>query len=112
MVKDIHCDPENIENMNMFMPNKKSRQIVMVFSDKRVPDGSWETANRIKTIVGVIDDKIEMLKKVDIFREEFTEEDREKFYDVLIENDTEGSKIKKEWIEDISMALYDNRTCL
>ena len=56
----------------------------------------------------MIEDKIKMLKKVDIFQDDYTNEDREKYYDVMMENDN-NSTIKKEWINDISMALYDNK---
>jgi len=103
LVKDIHCNPEHPENMNVYKPNKKD-EYVMIFDGNQ-----WMIDNGRKVIGRMIDDKVAFLdhRLYNMSINGCNIGNFEKLQDAAHDDE----KLKK-WYGAITIDLYNNKRVL
>jgi len=100
LIRDIHCNPELPENMNVFRPNKKDNHF-MIFDGNR-----WMLDSGSKVINQLIADKINLID--DLLYQKGASKDNIEKLEMIQEDGTTDNDI----IDQISTDLYNNKSIL
>ena len=100
LIRDLHCNPELPENMNVFRPNKKDNHF-MIFDGNR-----WMLDSGSKVINQLIADKINLID--DLLYQKGASKDNIEKLEMIQEDGTTDNDI----IDQISTDLYNNKSIL
>ena len=102
LMREIHCNPEHPENMNVYLPNKNKKYLM------HYKDNAWQMCDGKLLLKDMIHDKITTIDKYLEGCNDISPNEVKKLHQMTDAEEDE----KEKWTDEIHIDMYNNKNLI